>query len=59
MPGGLSPRPIWRKGRGMFPLSVLDLSPVASGSTAAQALRNTLDLARLADHLGFTRYWIA
>ena len=43
----------------MFPLSVLDLSPVASGSTAAQALRNTVDLARLADHLGFTRYWIA
>ena len=43
----------------MFPLSVLDLSPVASGSTAAQALRNTLDLARLADSLGFTRYWIA
>ena len=43
----------------MFPLSVLDLSPVVSGSTAAQALRNTVDLARLADHLGFTRYWIA
>ena len=43
----------------MFPLSVLDLSPVASGSTAAQALRNTLDLACLADSLGFTRYWIA
>ena len=43
----------------MFPLSVLDLSPVVSGSTAAQALRNTLDLARLADSLGFTRYWIA
>ena len=43
----------------MFPVSVLDLSPVASGSTAAQALRNTLDLARLADSLGFTRYWIA
>ena len=43
----------------MFPLSVLDLSPVGSGSTAAQALRNTLDLARFADGLGFTRYWIA
>jgi luciferase family oxidoreductase group 1 len=43
----------------MVPLSVLDLSPVASGSSAAQALRNTLDLARLADRLGFTRYWIA
>ena len=43
----------------MFPLSILDLSPVASGSTAAQALRNSLDLARLADALGFTRYWVA
>jgi luciferase family oxidoreductase group 1 len=43
----------------MFPLSVLDLSPVAAGSTAAQALRNTLDLARLADRLGYTRYWVA
>src|SRR3569832_1908229 len=43
----------------MFPLSVLDLSPVVSGSTGAQALRNTRDLARMADDLGFTRYWIA
>jgi luciferase family oxidoreductase group 1 len=43
----------------MFPLSVLDLSPVASGSTAAQALHNTVDHARLADSLGYTRYWIA
>ena len=42
-----------------LPLSVLDLSPVVSGSTAAQALRNTLDLARMADRLGFTRYWLA
>jgi luciferase family oxidoreductase group 1 len=42
-----------------FPLSVLDLSPVASGSTSGQALRNTLDLARLADRLGYTRYWLA
>jgi luciferase family oxidoreductase group 1 len=43
----------------MLPLSVLDLSPVSAGSTAAQALRNTLDLARLADNLGYTRYWVA
>jgi luciferase family oxidoreductase group 1 len=43
----------------MFPLSVLDLSPVASGMPTAQALRNSLDLARLADALGFTRYWVA
>src|SRR5436305_791480 len=40
-------------------LSVLDLSPVSSGSTAAQALRHTLDLARLAERLGYTRYWLA
>ncbi|MEJ2626688.1 MAG: MsnO8 family LLM class oxidoreductase, partial [Pseudolabrys sp.] len=43
----------------MFPLSVLDLSPVSAGSSGAQALRNSLDLARFADRLGFTRYWVA
>ncbi len=43
----------------MVPLSVLDLSPVSAGSTGAQALRNSLDLAQLADKLGFTRYWVA
>ena len=40
-------------------LSVLDLSPVTTGTTGAQALRNSLDLARLADRLGFVRYWVA
>jgi luciferase family oxidoreductase group 1 len=40
-------------------LSVLDVSPVSSGSNGAQALRNTLDLARLADLLGYERYWLA
>ena len=40
-------------------LSVLDLSPISSGSTGAQALRNTLDLAQLADSLGYRRYWLA
>ena len=43
----------------MIPLSVLDLSPVAAGSSGAAALRNSLDLARLADRLGYTRYWVA
>src|SRR2546427_9695344 len=43
----------------MVPLSVLDLSPVASGSSGAVALNNSLDLARLADRLGYTRYWVA
>ena len=40
-------------------LSVLDISPVASGSSPAEALRNTLDLAQVADALGYTRYWLA
>ncbi|MEO7717367.1 MAG: LLM class flavin-dependent oxidoreductase [Capsulimonas sp.] len=40
-------------------LSVLDLSPVASGSTGRDALNNTLDLARLVDDLGYHRYWLA
>jgi len=42
-----------------FGLSILDVSPVSSGSDSAQALRNTLDLARLADRLGYERYWLA
>lgn len=40
-------------------LSVLDQSPISEGSTGAEALRNTLDLARLADRLGYHRYWVA
>ena len=40
-------------------LSVLDQSPIAEGSTGADALRNTIDLARLADALGYHRYWVA
>ena len=40
-------------------LSVLDVSPVSSGSNGAQALRNTLDLARLAEQVGYERYWLA
>jgi luciferase family oxidoreductase group 1 len=40
-------------------LSVLDQSPVSEGSTGPEALRNTLDLARLADGLGFHRFWVA
>src|SRR6202047_366754 len=43
----------------MIPLSVLDLSPVTTASTGATALKNSLDLARLADRLGYTRYWLA
>jgi luciferase family oxidoreductase group 1 len=40
-------------------LSVLDQSPIPEGLTGADALANTLDLARLADGLGYTRYWVA
>ena len=40
-------------------ISVLDQSPIAEGSTGAQALRNSVDLARLADALGYHRYWVA
>jgi luciferase family oxidoreductase group 1 len=40
-------------------LSVLDQSPIAEGSTGADALANTLDLARLTDQLGYHRYWVA
>jgi len=43
----------------MPPLSILDLSPVTTATPPTQALRNTLDLARFADTLGFTRYWLA
>jgi luciferase family oxidoreductase group 1 len=42
-----------------IPLSVLDVSPIPSGSDARQALQNTLELAQLADRLGYTRYWLA
>jgi luciferase family oxidoreductase group 1 len=40
-------------------LSVLDQSPVPEGSTGADALHHTIDLARLADELGYERYWVA
>src|ERR1700733_13774958 len=42
-----------------FLLSVLDQSPIAEGSSGAQALRNTIDLAQLCDELGYHRYWVA
>jgi alkanesulfonate monooxygenase SsuD/methylene tetrahydromethanopterin reductase-like flavin-dependent oxidoreductase (luciferase family) len=41
------------------PLTVLDLVPISSGSTAAQALRHSIDLAQQAERLGYTRYWFA
>ena len=43
----------------MIPLSILDLSVVTTGTKPAAALRNSIDLARHADALGYTRYWLA
>jgi luciferase family oxidoreductase group 1 len=43
----------------MIPLSILDLSPIPEGSDAGTALRNSLDLARHVEALGFGRYWMA
>ena len=43
----------------MIPFSILDLVPVAAGSTAGQALANSLDLAQHAEKLGYNRYWVA
>src|ERR1700704_5032232 len=40
-------------------LSVLDQSPISEGSTGADALRNSVDLARLAEQTGYYRYWVA
>ena len=41
------------------PLSVLDLAPVPAGSTAAQALANSVELAQHVERLGYTRHWVA
>src|SRR5665213_873179 len=40
-------------------VSVLDQSPVSEGSSAGEALRNSIDLARFTDSLGYSRYWVA
>jgi luciferase family oxidoreductase group 1 len=41
------------------PLSVLDLAPIVEGTTAADALRNSLDLAQHVERLGYRRFWLA
>jgi luciferase family oxidoreductase group 1 len=43
----------------MIPLSVLDLSPIPQDATAADAFRNSLDLAQRAEHWGYHRFWLA
>jgi len=42
-----------------IPLSVLDLCPIVEGGTAAQAFRNSVDLAQHAEHWGYKRFWLA
>ena len=41
------------------PLAILDLVPISTGSSAPQALRNSIDLARRAEEFGYSRYWFA
>jgi luciferase family oxidoreductase group 1 len=43
----------------MIPLSILDLVPVAEGTTPRDALSRSLDLARHAERFGYRRYWVA
>jgi luciferase family oxidoreductase group 1 len=43
----------------MIPFSVLDLSPIVQGAAASDAFRNTLDLARHTERLGYKRFWLA
>jgi luciferase family oxidoreductase group 1 len=43
----------------MLPFSILDLSPIAQGATAADALHRSLDLAQHAERWGYRRYWLA
>jgi luciferase family oxidoreductase group 1 len=42
-----------------LPLSILDQSPVVAGATPRDAILATIELARRADELGYTRYWLA
>jgi luciferase family oxidoreductase group 1 len=42
-----------------LPLSILDLSPVGTDMSPSQAIRDSIELAKVADRLGFTRYWVA
>ena len=42
-----------------IPYSILDISPIPQGFTAADALRNSLDVAQHAEEWGYTRYWVA
>src|SRR3546814_11907573 len=43
----------------MTPFSILDLSPITEGGTAAESFRNTLDIAQHGEKWGYQRYWMA
>ena len=43
----------------MIPLSILDLSPISIGGTQAQAVRDTVEVAKAAERLGYKRIWMA
>lgn len=43
----------------MIPISILDLAPIAQGSSASQAFRNSVELAQRAEELGYLRFWLA
>ncbi len=70
--GGNWPKPKWRfmvtavEGhvshgyvRDVLPVSILDLAPIVEGGSPGQALRNSIDLVRHAERLGYNRYWVA
>src|ERR1700722_14806433 len=59
MRGSRAARPIEPRKSYMIPFSILDLSPIAQGATAADALRRSLDLAQHAERWGYWRYWLA
>src|SRR4249920_2814563 len=42
-----------------IPLSILDLAPIVEGGDAAQSFRNSLELARHGERLGYKRFWLA
>src|SRR5262245_23413893 len=48
-----------RSAGAMIPFSILDLSPIVEGATAANALKNSVSLAQHAEKLGYNRYWVA
>ena len=59
MPRGCVDLAVGQGARVPMPLSILDLSPVGAGTLPSQAIRDSCELARVADTLGYTRYWVA